>query len=130
VPPDGSEVQSLKNEVSEELSFVVARSPDDQSVADELQKQLESAGFARCDSTSLWQSISDGTDSQSAKRLVRFLVRKNENLLVTIAVTQRCNANTSTCQQTALVKQSHFPPEVADRDQIIAKICSGALVQQ
>jgi hypothetical protein len=131
VPSDATDVQQKVDQdgASLEVFFSLGQRPhDDDTVANELQRQLEAAGFTRCDKATRWQELPDRDQVVRNKRMVRFFTMGASRTLALLAVNQACESHSaSSCRQGVVVKRVELPDMEMPAQELIKKICSGEL---
>ena len=124
LPPGATNTMTAEDEYSREIAFEILGQPRDASIIENLERQFRQAGKTRCDTGDEWQPFKDNGPG-TTRRLVRFLRGSKPGSLTTLAVTEHCKPGPNQCQQVVSVKQSFFPPEIGDREQLIKNICTG-----
>jgi hypothetical protein len=124
LPSDATNVVTTEDEYSREVAFEILRQPKDASIIESLERKFRQAGKTRCDAGDEWQPFKDNGPG-TTRRLVRFLRGNEPGSLTTLAVTEHCVPGSKPCRQVIVVKQSFFPSEMGDREQLITKICTG-----
>ena len=116
VSEDGNSVQD---------SFVLAKETNDASVVEFLDPQLQRVGLMRCDHSDNWSDVHRGLESGPISKLVRIYVSENRQVLAVLALTQRCDGKSKSCEQQVVVRQVRIPREVENARSLVESICAG-----
>ena len=126
LPPAAFNVWFLVNEAGgiKQLSYSVPASSEGMAGVKQLEAELASSGFIRCDSGDDWFGLANQSGrANSVKRHTRFYRGRDKYRLAALSVDQTCGDGGGKCTHETTLVFNVFPWWIFDREDTIKQIC-------
>lgn len=123
LPPAAFNVSFVVNEEGgiKQLNYSVQANPEEMAGVKQLENELISNGFTRCDSGNDWFGLVN--QAGHAKRHTRFYRGRDKYRLAALGVDQVCDSEGGKCTHATTLVFNVFPWWMFDREGTIKQIC-------